>query len=211
MSFRRISALVSTVALMGTAAVAGASSASADDHDDLGDRSLAKVLAKDGSGFDDNPWDYDILDNAVSAVLKAKPDSDVKVLTDGDTALTAFLPNDKAFRRLVNDLTGSWRGSEKDIFATVAGVGIDTVEAVLLYHVVPGETIDSRAAKKADGAELETALKDKTFTVDVRDGRIILVDNDPDDANARVVQPDINKDNKQIAHGISRVLRPMDL
>lgn len=211
MSFRRISALVSTVALMGTAAVAGASSASADDHDDLGDRSLAKVLAKDGSGFDDNPWDYDILDNAVSAVLEAKPDSDVKVLTDGDTALTAFLPNDKAFRRLVNDLTGSWRGSEKDIFATVAGVGIDTVEAVLLYHVVPGETIDARAAKKADGAELETALKDKTFTVDVRDGRIILVDNDPDDANARVVQPDINKGNKQIAHGISRVLRPMDL
>ncbi|HEY7722529.1 MAG TPA: fasciclin domain-containing protein [Pedococcus sp.] len=210
MSVRRILAVLSTTALMGAAAVAGANGAAADD-DDLGDRSLAKVLAKDGSGFDRNPWDYDILDNAVHAVLDAKPDSAVKVLADGDTALTAFLPNDLAFRRLVNDLTGTWRGSEKDVFTAAASVGIDTVEAVLLYHVVPGATIDSRAAKKADGASLDTALDGASFTVDVRDGRIVLVDGDPDDANARVIAPDINKGNKQIGHGISRVLRPMDL
>lgn len=212
MSVRRTFAVLSAAALMGTAAVAGASAASADDHsDDLGNRSLAMVLAKDGSGFDRNPWDYDILDNAVQAVLEAKPDSAVAVLADGDVPLTAFLPNDLAFRRLAGDLTGTWSGSEEDVFTRVAGVGVDTVEAVLLYHVVPGMTIDSRAAKKADGATLDTALAGKSFTVDVRDGRIVLVDGDPDDANARVVAPDINKGNTQIAHGISRVLRPMDL
>ena len=38
-----------------------------------------------------------------------------------------------------------------------------------------------------------------------------LVDADPDDRNPLVVQPNINKGNKQIAHGINRVLRPLDL
>ena len=48
MSVRRTFAVLSAAALMGTAAVAGASAASADDHsDDLGNRSLAMVLAKD--------------------------------------------------------------------------------------------------------------------------------------------------------------------
>jgi uncharacterized surface protein with fasciclin (FAS1) repeats len=198
MSVRRICALLGASALMGTATIAGATTASADDHDDdLRTRSLATVLAKDGGGYDRNPWDYDILDNAVHAVLAAKPTSPVAVLADGSVPLTAFLPNDLAFRRLANDLTGTWRG-------------IDTVEAVLLYHVVPGATITSRQAKKADGVALTTALG-PTFTVDVRGSRIVLVDADPDDANASVVAPDINKGNRQIAHGISRVLRPADL
>jgi uncharacterized surface protein with fasciclin (FAS1) repeats len=211
MSVRRICALLGVSALMGTATIAGATTASADDHDDdLRTRSLATVLAKDGGGFDRNPWDYDILDNAVHAVLAAKPTSPVAVLADGSVPLTAFLPNDLAFRRLANDLTGTWRGSESEVFGRVAGVGIDTVEAVLLYHVVPGATITSRQAKKADGVALTTALG-PTFTVDVRGSRIVLVDADPDDANASVVAPDINKGNRQIAHGISRVLRPADL
>ncbi|MFZ1114737.1 MAG: hypothetical protein WAN44_02790 [Propionibacteriaceae bacterium] len=48
-----------------------------------GTRSLAALLAKDGSGFDKNWSDYDILDNAVGAVgavLAAKPKSPVAVL-----------------------------------------------------------------------------------------------------------------------------------
>ena len=49
MSFRRIYLLVSTVAHGGRCR-RGGFSAAAGDHDDLGDRSLAKVLAKDGSG-----------------------------------------------------------------------------------------------------------------------------------------------------------------
>ena len=42
-----------------------------------GTSSLAALLAKDGSGFDRNWNDFDIVDNAVSAVLTAKPKSAV--------------------------------------------------------------------------------------------------------------------------------------
>jgi hypothetical protein len=38
-----------------------------------------------------------------------------------------------------------------------------------------------------------------------------LRDADRDDRNPYVVQPNLNKGNRQIAHGINRVLRPTDL
>ena len=49
--------------------------------------------------------------------------------------------------------------------------------------------------------------------VDVRHHplRIKLLDADRNDANPRIVDRNINKGNRQIAHGINRVLRPMDL
>ena len=101
-------------------------------------RSRAALLAKDGSGFDRSWNDFDITDNAVAAMLKAKPDSPVGVLADGTTPLTAFLPTDRAFQRLAESVTGKHVKTEKGVFTAVAGLGIDTVEAVLLYHVVPG-------------------------------------------------------------------------
>ena len=67
-------------------------------------------------------------------MLAAKPNSKVKALTDGTVTLTAFIPNDQAFRLLVKDLTGIAPKSEKQIFNAVAKLGIPTVEAVLLYH-----------------------------------------------------------------------------
>ena len=176
-----------------------------------GKRSLATVLAKDGSGFDRNWRDYDIVDNAVRAVLTAKPNSPVKVLADGTTRVTAFLPNDRAFRLLVKDLTGSWPATERKTFEAVAGLGIDKVETVLLYHVVPGATISYRQARKANGAQL-TMASGGTVTVRVRSGLFVkLVDADTDDSNPYVVRKDINKGNRQIAHGIDRVLRPVNL
>jgi uncharacterized surface protein with fasciclin (FAS1) repeats len=169
------------------------------------------VLAKDGGGFDRNWNDFDIVDNAVTAVLTAKPGSAVGVLADGTVPLTAFLPTDRAFRNLASDLTGKQYTSEAAVFADVASLGIDTVEAVLLYHVVPGATITYRQALSSDGAALTTA-SGGTVTVDVV-GRcfVSLVDADPTDANPYVVRPNINQGNLQIAHGISQVLRPLDL
>lgn len=179
-----------------------------------GQRSLAQVLAADGSGFDHRWSDFDILDNAVSAVLAAKPNSAVKVLADGSTPLTAFLPTDRAFRRLVTDLTGKRPHTERATFKKLAAAaGIDTIEAVLLYHVVPGATITYAQARKSDGAALKTAA-DLTLGVNVRKhGRIALVDKDPNDGNAviRRATKNINKGNRQIAHVVSRVLRPADL
>ena len=206
------------MALGGSLAVAPTASAtgthtSPPAHPALGTRSLAAVLLADKSGFDRNADDFDVLTAAVLAVLKAKPKSAVGVLTDGTVAVTAFLPNDRAFRTLVKDLTGKNIRDEKQVFNAVAGLGIDTVEAVLLYHVVPGATITSAQALKANGAVLTTALG-STIKVRVYRGPVIsLWDKDRNSRNPRVIlsQVDINKGNVQIAHGIDRVLRPVNL
>jgi uncharacterized surface protein with fasciclin (FAS1) repeats len=179
-----------------------------------GTQSLATVLAQDTSGFDHRSRDFDILTAAVQAVLAAKPSSPVAVLADGNVPLTAFLPTDKAFRVLAFDLTHHWYRSEADVFnALAAKVGIDGIEQVLLYHVVPGVTIDSRTARASDGAVLKTA-QGGTIRVDVvRHGNVRLVDNAPHVPDPYLVRGElnINKGNVQIAHAISRVLLPNDV
>ncbi|MEV6283814.1 fasciclin domain-containing protein [Kribbella sp. NPDC051770] len=161
--------------------------------------------------------DYDVLTQAVGAVLAAKPNSPVKVLADGTVPLTAFLPSDRAFQLLAKDLTGKWYRSESQLFSGLATtLGVDTIESVLLYHVIPGATIGSRTALKSDGAKLTTALPGGTLEVDVLSKRyrlIRLIDADRNDADP-LLNPyalDINKGNKQIAHGIWLVLRPLDI
>ena len=212
MNLRRRTATVAAfaTALSVAALGLGASPASAAG---LKERSLATVLTSDGNKFDHNWHDYDIVTEAVLAVLKAKPKSPVGVLANGNVALTAFIPNDRAFQALVKDLSGKTLTSEKAVFGAVAGLGIDTVETVLLYHVVPGATITAKQALKANGAKLTTA-QGGTITVKVPLfplPLVVLKDNDPDDKDPFVVKFDINKGNKQIAHGISYVLRPVNL
>jgi uncharacterized surface protein with fasciclin (FAS1) repeats len=215
----RFTRLGKRAAAMATAAivVSGLTAAPAAAHGKtkpLGTRSLAAVLTADKSGFDGNGRDFDVLTAAVLAVLKAKPSSPVGVLADGKTKLTAFIPNDFAFRKLVADIQHTKRlPGEKKTFAAVAGLGIDVVESVLLYHVVPGATIDRKAALKADGASLTTAAG-SPVKVDVYGyfwKRIKLVDADRGDRDPRVVRFDVNKGNRQIAHVIDLVLRPVNL
>ena len=218
MKLRRSIALsVAAGAAILTAAPSAASAASAalSAPAPTGTRSLAAVLTSNGNDqLDGNPFDYDIVTQAVLAVGGAKPNSPVSLLTKGDVALTAFLPPDFAIRDLVRQLTGKTVASEQDAFNAVAGLGIDTVEAVLLYHVIPGATITSKDAVNADGAKLTTALG-PTITVDVVVkwlSIVKLVDQDTNDANP-YLNPfalNINQGNKQIAHGISAVLRPLD-
>ena len=206
-----------TVAAMATVMVTTAAAAPAQAATKpLAKRSLAAVLLKDKSGFDHNGHDFDILKAAVLAVLDAKPDSPVKVLTQGETRLTAFLPNDAAFKQLAKEATNAKKApSEKKAFSTVAGLGIDTVESVLLYHVVPGVRVTKSRALKADNAKLTTALG-PTIKVDVRHYRhrpaqVWLKHKDTNDRNPRVIAFNINAGNRQIAHGIDRVLRPVNL
>ena len=176
-------------------------------------KSLATVVAPYAKSWNNNWHDYNIVSHAVFAVLKAKPTSSVAVLADGKVALTAFLPNDRAFQILVEKLTGKMTYSEQSTYKAVLTLGVPTIEAVLLYHVVPGATITSAQALKANGAHLKTA-QGGTFRVKVTSAPSIeLVDADPYMTNAKVVlsQVDINKGNKQIAHGIDRVMLPLPL
>ncbi|MCA2211390.1 fasciclin domain-containing protein [Jidongwangia harbinensis] len=216
MRFTRLgkqAAAVATAAIVASAL--GAAPAQATGKKPLKTKSLAAVLTADKSGFDRNGHDYDILTAAVQAVLTARPGSKVAVLADGKTRVTAFLPNDRAFQLLVTDLTKAKRlPGEQQAFTAVAGLGIDTVETVLLYHVVPGATITKKAALASDNAKLATAAG-STIKVDVYGPRwhkrISLIDADRSDRNPRINRFDINKGNRQIAHGIDRVLRPVDL
>lgn len=217
---RVLATAAATATAAGLALATGATAASASTTGRScpadGAESLASVLLADGNQFDRNSRDFDIVTEAALAVLTAKPDSPVGVLTDGSVALTAFLPTDKAFKTLVLSLTGTTPKSERAAFEAVAGLGIDTVETVLLYHVVPGATITGKQAARSNGAELTTA-QGGTLEVKVTSHRawrtISLVDADPDARNARVIRTDINrdKDNVQIAHAVDRVLRPVNL
>lgn len=218
MNVARIAARLAVGALaaaLATSVVAVPGAQAAGKAKPAGTKSLAQVLAKDKKGFDHNPRDFDVLTAAVGAVLAAKPASPVKVLADGKVPLTAFLPTDRAFQDLVRDITAARKlPSERQAFAAVAGLGIGTVESVLLYHVVPGATVDRRAALKANGARLATALG-ATVTVQVRSWHgyklVYLADADTSDRNPRVVAFNLNVGNRQIAHAIDRVLRPVDL
>ncbi len=206
---RLVSMIAAAAVAGGTALAAPAATAAAPE----GTTSLAEVLAADGNRYDRNWDDFDIVEKAVRLVLKNKPSSDVAVLADGDTALTAFVPTDRAFRKLVRSLAGDAPDSERGVFRAVKSVAdVDTLETVLLYHVVPGATVTYAQARKADGAALTTA-QGGDLTVKVSSGSVKLKDADPDAANARVIVAlkNLNKGNQQIAHGINRVLRPLDL
>jgi len=208
MKLTRVIVALTATAVAAPLALAVAPAASAAQ----GRTSLAAVLTADDSGFDRNHHDYDIVTAAVLAVLDAKPDSAVSVLTQGGVRVTAFIPNDRAFMNLASALTGERVTRESAAFAAVAGLGIPTVEKVLLYHVVPGATIDSAAALAANGAALETALADKMIRVRVftHPTRISLRDYNRTLPNPSVIlsQVDINDGNRQIAHGIDAVLMP---
>ena len=204
----RAVATLLTATLISTGAFVAAPSAVAND----GTTSLAAVLTAKNS-YDNDGSNYDILTAAVLAVLGAKPGSAVSALTDGNVALTAFIPNDDAFINLVTAYTGAAPVSESAAFTAVATLGIDTVENVLLYHVVVGPAILSPDALKANGASLATALKGASIGVTVKGTTITLGDNDVVAADPKVLLPqvDINKGNKQVAHGIDAVLLPVQL
>jgi len=208
-----VAAGLTAVVLAATSAVAAAPSAQAAPSTSAraGTTSLAAVLAADGHHFDKKWRDFDILDAAVMAVLKEKPKSPVAVLADGKVRLTAFLPSDRAFRKLLKTLTGKAPKTEKATFKAIASAaGIDVIETVLLYHVVPGKTLGAKKVVAADGKKLTTAQGGKV-TVQVKGSKVTLVDADPDVTDPMVVTTDINKGNRQIAHAINRVLLPIDL
>lgn len=173
--------------------------------------SLAQVLDVENQAFDKDWSDFDILTAAVNAVLEAKPTSAVAVLADPETKLTAFIPTDRAFRKLVKDLTGDTLKKEANVFAAVAGLGIPTVETVLLYHVVLGDPLTRAVAVTVpSGTKLTTAAAGAQITVRVATA-LILRDLAPKNTNPKVIlnRADINVTGNQIAHPIDRVLLPI--
>ena len=193
------------VEVQGTAASGGGS-------DGVGVNSLTSVLLQDQSGLDSDWSDHDIFLGALNAVLKEKPESKLKVLADGSVKLTAFLPTDRAFRKLAFDLTGIRPRNDKAAMRVIESLDIETIEKVLLYHVVLGDPIGSSDALKANGLTL-TTLSGETFSVVVtKRPNIFLRDINKNLRNPKVLlkRVDINSGNRQVAHVINRVLIPIE-
>lgn len=170
---------------------------------------LTEILNLQGASFDRNFNDFDVFTAVWMDVWGQIPNSPIQAISSGDVALTAFVPTDRAFQRVVKHLTGKTVKTEAGIAAAVLSLGAETVEKVILYHVVIGDPILSPAALQANGTKLTTATT-QTLGVRVSGTTITLVDKHPKHTNA-VVQlnlVDLNKGNKQVAHGINQVLLP---
>jgi uncharacterized surface protein with fasciclin (FAS1) repeats len=170
---------------------------------------LSQVLNISNPALDRDWNDFDILVAAINFVLKAKPTSSVKVLADGTVRLTAFAPTDRAFRNLVKSLKGKFPYNESQTVAVLASLGADTLEKVLLYHVVLGDPISSATALTSSGATLKTAATE-TVSLLLKGKRLYLIDIGLPKVTPKVVVSglDINLGNNQIAHAIDAVLVP---
>jgi len=95
------------------------------------------VAASGTTGPDANSRDYDLLIAAVTATGLAP------VLDDESQRFTVFAPDDRAFQRLVRDLTGGGRlpTEQAALAAVLATFSVDEIKNILLYHVVAGRTL----------------------------------------------------------------------
>ena len=180
--------------------------------DGVGIKSLTTVLLEDQSGLDKNFKDHDVLLSSIQRVLKEKPESRVSVLADGSVRLTAFLPTDRAFRRLAFDLTGQRPKSDKQTMKVLNSLEIETLEKILLYHVILGEPITSVEVLGAKGLELVTLSGERLNVRVTKLPRVFLRDANKDLKNPRILlkRTDINIGNRQLAHTINRVLVPIE-
>ncbi|MDW3214562.1 MAG: fasciclin domain-containing protein [Ilumatobacteraceae bacterium] len=204
MKFRSLATAAASLALVGSIAVAAPAEATEVDGPTLTD-----LLEAQGGGTDRNWYDFDIL----AAGVEVAGLSDA--LDDPAADLTVFLPNDRAFQALVADLFGwrYWFAGEAKILDKVASLGAETLATVILYHAVPGR-IDAETALSVPRGTALTTLQGGDIRVypKRRLGTAVLADQDRNDINPFLVRSklDIEASNG-IAHGISFVLRPIDL
>jgi uncharacterized surface protein with fasciclin (FAS1) repeats len=134
------------------------------------------VAASGGGTPDSNPWDYDLL---VQAVVATGLDG---ALADTSKTYTVFAPNDRAFMRLVRDLTGTAPASEAAALATITSAfSTDQIANILLYHVVAGKKLSpikvltSKSLTMANGGIVKPrgiTLRDETSAL--KDPRLVL-------------------------------------
>jgi uncharacterized surface protein with fasciclin (FAS1) repeats len=155
------------------------------------------IAASGGGTPDANPYDYDLLVQALVATNLAP------VLADSSRRFTVFAPNDRAFLRLVTDVTGTAPASEAAALTTITTtLSVEQISSLLLYHVVPDrslgavEVLLSKSITMANGGVVKprlTTLRDENTAL--RDPRLIL-----SALNIRATNG--------VLHGIDRVLIP---
>ena len=214
MKIRKLATAAVALTLAGSIAIASPAAAGDD-----GPPTIAGLLAAQGDGPDRNWYDFDILAAGVGVAADALPPDVVAGLDDPNFGpVTVFIPNDRAFQALVADLFGwkYWFARESTILEKVASLGPEQLATVISYHVLSPELgeIDSKTALSVPRGTKLTTLQGGDIRVypKVRWGTAVLADNDRNDRNPWLIRSklDIQASNG-IAHGISRVLRPVDL
>lgn len=155
------------------------------------------VAASGGGTPDANGSDYDIL---VQALVATGLD---KTLDDSNSTFTVFAPNDRAFERLVTDLTGKAPASEAAALKAITSTfTADQISDILLYHVVAGKKLSplkvlfSHEITMANGGTIEPR-------------GITLRDETPELKNPKLVLRAVNiKTSNGVIHTIDRVLVP---
>jgi hypothetical protein len=214
MRFRKlIAGAVAAAALIGSVTTASAASASSPPPQPT----LAEILAAQGPIGDGNWYDFDIINGVVGQILAANPDSPLALAADPNSPkLTAFLPNDRAFQALAADLYGWWywwADESKVASALLAKIDIATLEFVVSYHVHVG-LIDSATALRVPwGTKVPMLAGGDIKVYPLRFFKTaFLGDNDRNDIDPFLVPSKLDiKASNGIAHGISFVLRPVDL
>lgn len=155
------------------------------------------VAASGGGAPDSNPNDYDILIQALTVTGL------VPVLADTSTKFTVFAPNDRAFARLVTDLTGTAPASEADALTTITGAfTVDQIKNILLYHVVAGQALSPLKVIFAGKLTMANGGIVKPRLTTLRDESPTLTD-------PKLVLKAINiKASNGVIHTIDRVLVP---
>ena len=155
------------------------------------------VKASSANGPDDNPYDYDLLIAAVTATGLAP------TLADESNTFTVFAPNDRAFKRLVADLSGTYPASEKAALdAILATFTVDQIRNVLLYHVVAGKKLSPLQVLFAGRLTMANGGT-------VRPRGLFLRDETPALRDPRLLLSGINiQATNGVIHTINRVLVP---
>ena len=162
---------------------------------------------------------YNIIGQTVLALAGSGDLSGADVEALGTADITAFLPTDTAFRRLVADIQGKrwWQVREADVIpALVGALGLPTIAEVVKYHIYAGGKVDYRTALSLDA----NRGKGTDVFIDMYNGGKLGIDRRAvflqlDDAGEAgfgsndpyVIQRDIQAGNA-IVHGISEVLLP---
>lgn len=192
---------LAVAAAAATALVLTAAPAQAHDHASPPSGTIVDVaVAASGGGTpDENSRDYDLL---VQAVLATGLDG---ALADASQTYTVFAPDDRAFLRLVTDLTGTAPASEAEALTTITSAfSADQIKNILLYHVVAGKKLSplrvltSRSLTMANGGVVQPR-------------GIKLRDESPQLKDPRLVLRKINiQAGNGVIHTIDRVLVPAD-
>lgn len=213
MRFRHVVASAVIGAALAGTAVTGTASAT----EPAAQPTLFEILQAQG-GIGDRDWyDFDIVAGVVNAIV-SQPGYDGALLAAADPTaqLTVFLPNDRAFQALAADVLGwrFWFANEAQVAeGLLAKYDLATLELVVGYHVTGGVIDSATALGVPRNTPLTMVAGGEVKVQPLRFLRTaILVDNDPNDLNPTLVRSklDIPASNG-IAHGISLVLRPVDL